>query len=156
MASITDINAGVAVVEIDANDNALHDALKDCTKSLENFADVCLKVGMRLLAACDLLIAPIARVPIITNYNEPETIPRGDFAFRWQETLRRTLSNGGISMRRLILSIALLATIVLAAQELECTEDGCAIPSAPPRPSTLQGPRRREIARDARHLRHRK
>jgi len=61
MASITDINAGVAVVEIVANDKALHKALNDSTKSLENFADICLKVGMRLQAACDLLIAPFAR-----------------------------------------------------------------------------------------------
>ena len=61
MASITDINAGVAVVEIVVNDKALHKALNDSTKSLENFADICLKVGMRLLAACDLLIAPFAR-----------------------------------------------------------------------------------------------
>ena len=61
MASITDINAGVAVVEIVVNDKALHKALNDSTKSLENFADICLKVGMRLLAAGDLLVAPFAR-----------------------------------------------------------------------------------------------
>ena len=61
MASITDINAGVAVVEIVVNDKALHKALNDSTKSLENFADICLKVGMRLQAAGDLLIAPFVR-----------------------------------------------------------------------------------------------